>query len=41
MDIIAKLNMVLKDLENDTPNLADDLNTICMIKPFSTPQQTK
>jgi len=38
MDIIAKLNMVLKDLENDTPNLADDLNTICMIKPFSAPQ---
>jgi hypothetical protein len=37
MDIIAKLNMVLKDLENDTPNLADDLNTICMIKPFQTP----
>jgi hypothetical protein len=34
MDIIAKLNTVLKDLENDTPNLADDLNTICMIKPF-------
>ena len=38
MDVIAKLNMVLKDLENDTPNLADDLNTICMIKPF---QQNK
>ena len=37
MDIIAKLNMVLKDLENETPNLADDLNTICMIKPFQKP----
>jgi hypothetical protein len=38
MDIIHKLNTVLKDLENDTPNLADDMNTICMIKPFPTPK---
>jgi hypothetical protein len=36
MDIIAKLNTVLKDLENETPHLADDLNTLCMIKPLQT-----
>lgn len=41
MDIIAKLNTVLKDLKNDTPNLADDMDTICMIKPFQTPPPTK
>ena len=41
MDIIAKLNTVLKDLENDTPNLAEDMYTLCMIKPLQTPPPTK
>lgn len=33
IDIINKLNTILKDLKMDEPHLAEDMNTLCMIKP--------